>query len=277
MDDLVSPPMDSVSNRTLHVHVAVRNRRGIDAQARLLVAHVRMIISNLYMVIMMWYTLGLYPVFYRRMRFVARAGHRHAGPAYNDRDHYPEMLAGYRQWENILHRMRTVWKATLSICLLFLSLSVAFLQIDEVIDNVLTRTFVIASCLFSGTGLLISNIYLVKILKLNGRGTRERWINASSTLTTPESIDFWVSLVMPVSSLMWSILCCIATLVAIAWTGPTVDTTDGQTGNAETAIALSATFLTALMVGKATQFYRATKLLRQEWHRDSQYLDYIRR
>ncbi|PPQ95841.1 hypothetical protein CVT26_015971 [Gymnopilus dilepis] len=117
-----------------------------------------------------------------------------------------ETLAGYRQWEDVLDHMKPIWKATRTACALLLSLSIALLQINGLIDDPLARYFLILSCIFSGGGLTVSSIYVAMESKLANIKVRDKWISASRNPGSIASMDFWACLATPVSSVIWQVV-----------------------------------------------------------------------
>ncbi|KDR78763.1 hypothetical protein GALMADRAFT_1268179 [Galerina marginata CBS 339.88] len=101
--------------------------------------------------------------------------------------------------------------------MVFDRLSLASLQINGVSSNILSRTTALSACLCSGTGLVASNWYLYMKSSLRTRQMKTKWIEASQSVKTKNSIDFWTCLALPASCLAWSMVFCFATLLEVTW------------------------------------------------------------
>ncbi|PPQ95791.1 hypothetical protein CVT26_015891 [Gymnopilus dilepis] len=156
------------------------------------------------------------------------------------------------QWPIVLGQLDRVWKGACTACALLLPLSLGFLQIDGVVDDNISRSLLLASCLFSGTGLIVGGLYLTMKADLLSVTVRVRWMKASQNCKARDSIDFWTCLALPISSVAWSIVCCTMTTLLITW-ADWQNSTDGS--------AVGSAFLTALLVVNVVQIGRATQLL----------------
>lgn len=146
----------------------------------------------LYILLAKVYTLGLFPVYHSRMHFRERIATSAGTPYEGDRE--LDLLASLAQWPEIIHRLENSWKGACTACTILLSyeclfichstwcwpgvdsLSLGFLQIGGVVNNGFSRTALLASCLFSGTGLMVAALYMSLKSNLLDVSVREKWM-----------------------------------------------------------------------------------------------------
>jgi len=87
-----------------------------------------------------------------------------------------------------------------------LRLSVAFLQIDIILNNIYHRTFSILAFIFSSASLAASCIFIANEASLDSVEKFKQWEIASQDQHTPSSVDLWVCLTLPLTSLAWYVL-----------------------------------------------------------------------
>ncbi|KAF8959538.1 hypothetical protein BDZ97DRAFT_1837609 [Flammula alnicola] len=106
------------------------------------------------------------------------------------------------------------------------------------------------------------------------RNFRNKWVEAcifpnkytySIGFQTVEAVEFWALLALPLSSLIWSVLFCVSTILTVVWTeqngGGVPKNGDYNVGQA--TFVSSARFLTTLTLTIIAQIYRAVKMFRQ--------------
>ncbi|KDR67814.1 hypothetical protein GALMADRAFT_1063167 [Galerina marginata CBS 339.88] len=118
-------------------------------------------------------------------------------------DNYLELLAGYQQWPKTLGRIEREWRAVCAACVVILPLSIAFIQLDGVMDNIPARTMGLAALIFSSSGLITGGVYLIARINLEDVKFRDRWVEASRSLKITGSTKFWACIVSPVVFLVW--------------------------------------------------------------------------
>ncbi|KDR71057.1 hypothetical protein GALMADRAFT_214076 [Galerina marginata CBS 339.88] len=205
----------------------------------------------------MWITssLGLHRVYYTQWRLSERYGSLKGLPLNAAR-----IFAIQFRWDSIVCRMVTVWKAIWIGCTLLLPLSVAFLQVEGVLERALTRTATLSSVVFSIAGIVSSGIYLSGKVKFTSKRIRNKWKEASSYPASAGSIEFWACLALPVSSMIWSALYSMSTLLMISWTKGAATSVKALESQSEIGFLASALFITAQILVAAAQICRALKL-----------------
>ncbi|KAF8966028.1 hypothetical protein BDZ97DRAFT_1917736 [Flammula alnicola] len=172
----------------------------------------------------------------------------------------------HAKWHRLVRKLMKVWKLVRLGCALLLPLSIAFLQLDSVFNNVLGRTTAISAFIFSSTGLALSCLFIASKTTFNDRNFRNKWVEVSrSGLETMEAVEFWALLALPLSSLVWSVLFCVSTILIVVWTeqnGRGI-LTNGDYNVGQAAFVSSATFLTTLTLTIIAQIYRAMKMFRR--------------
>jgi len=81
--------------------------------------------------------------------------------------------------------------------------SVAFLQIQNVLDNVYPRTFAILTFILSGASFAASYIFIANATSLDCDEKFRQWESASRQPNTLASLDFWACLSLPFTSMVW--------------------------------------------------------------------------
>ena len=124
------------------------------------------------------------------------------------------------RWIETLQKMKRVWTLIIMVssliitwALLFtecnwcshfeLRLSVTFLQIDQIVNNIYIRTFAILACVLSSASLAASCIFVVNGENLDCVEKFRRWEIASQSPNAMPSVDFWTCLASPLTSLAW--------------------------------------------------------------------------
>jgi len=85
-------------------------------------------------------------------------------------------------------------------------LSVAFLQIDNILDNIYSRTFAILAVVLSSASLAASCIFIANTASLDCVTKFRQWEIASQNLNILSSVDFWACLALPLTSFAWYVL-----------------------------------------------------------------------
>ncbi|PPQ82817.1 hypothetical protein CVT25_009195 [Psilocybe cyanescens] len=165
-----------------------------------------------------------------------------------------EFDSNYAQWAKVLRRMVAIWRLARLGCAVLLPLSITLLQIDGVVNTVLSRTCTISTAVFAAAGLISSGVYLFLRNELINNKNKTRWIQASQVETSYsiQSIEFWTYLALPVASMIWGILTCVITVVCIAWTHHSDDMEEP-----ESAFISSAVFITSLILITLVYVYKA--------------------
>ncbi|KDR81159.1 hypothetical protein GALMADRAFT_1358300 [Galerina marginata CBS 339.88] len=83
-------------------------------------------------------------------------------------------------------------------------------------------------------------------------------IQASCSVKSRKSIDFWTCLALPASCFAWSVVFCVATVLGVTWMNSVKVPCEIDPSVAST---ISAVFLTVFIVGQVVQVYRGVKLL----------------
>ena len=81
--------------------------------------------------------------------------------------------------------------------------SVAFLQIQDVLDNVYPRTFAVLTFILSGASFVASYIFIANATSLDSEEKYRRWESASRLPNTLASLDFWACMSLPFTSMVW--------------------------------------------------------------------------
>ncbi|KAF8959536.1 hypothetical protein BDZ97DRAFT_1922883 [Flammula alnicola] len=210
-------------------------------------------------VIVLWtaLTLGLLPVYYAEYRAETTGAETASLP--------PPADTEVRSWKVVARDLIKVWALGTTETYLVLRLSLTLLQIPGVIGSTLPRTLTIAACVCGGSAFLLSAVFISMRSKLNRGKIAHLWVEASPSLSAPEALVFWTTLVSPMSYLIWSLLFCILTLLVVSWNryiggGPTPD--GGNSANTKAAFITSGVFLTSLIIGTVVQIRRAISLVR---------------
>ncbi|KAF8972105.1 hypothetical protein BDZ97DRAFT_1011644 [Flammula alnicola] len=231
-------------------------------------------------------TLGLTRFYYTTWRLVQSQSTTENtspdGPASSLGINVADVFLVHAKWYRLVRKLMKVWKLVRLGCALLLPLSIAFLQLDSVINNVLGRTTAISAFIFSSTGLALSCLYMATKSTFSDRRFRNKWVEACtfpnkymfdvtmvlqasrSGLETMEAVEFWALLALPLSSLVWSVLFCVSTILIVVWTeqnGRGI-LTNGDYNVGQAAFVSSATFLTTLTLTIIAQIYRAVKMFR---------------
>ncbi|KAF8909724.1 hypothetical protein CPB84DRAFT_1765305, partial [Gymnopilus junonius] len=121
------------------------------------------------------------------------------------------------------------------------------------------RTFALAAFIFAGFGLINSAIYITMQLDKDSVEFRTRWMEASRN---PQKdfgvINFWMSLLSSIISIIWSVIFCIFTVFTFAWSPKSNDTSDTQ---AVLTIpnSVGRAFLTIIILGNLFQIFCTAK------------------
>ncbi|KAF8959540.1 hypothetical protein BDZ97DRAFT_1922887 [Flammula alnicola] len=202
-------------------------------------------------------TLGLLPVYYAEYR-AETAGEETASLP-------PPADTEIRSWKAIARDLIKIWtlvcKGGLGLC----PLSLTMLQIHGVTESTLARTSTIAACVCGGSAFLLSAVFISMRSKLNRGKIAHLWVEASPSLSVPEAVIFWTTLVSPMSYLIWSILFCVLTLLVVSWNkyiGGGIAPDAGNSEGAKPAFIISGVFLTTLIIETIVQVRRAIALIR---------------
>ncbi|KAF8965701.1 hypothetical protein BDZ97DRAFT_1756993 [Flammula alnicola] len=95
-------------------------------------------------------------------------------------------------------------------------MSLTLLQFDGM-KSTLARTLTIAACACAGGAFILSAIFISIRSKLSRGSMGNLWVEASPTLSTPGALTFWVTLVSPMSYMIWSLLYCVLALLVVSW------------------------------------------------------------
>ncbi|KAF9567666.1 hypothetical protein CPC08DRAFT_719311 [Agrocybe pediades] len=112
--------------------------------------------------------------------------------------------------------MSRIWRLVSILCGILLPLSIAFLQVNGVAENIVTRTLTLSAAVFASSGLLTSGLYVCNKARFQSKKLGKKWKQASENHRSSESVEFWALLALPLSSLIWSAICCICTVLAVA-------------------------------------------------------------
>ena len=141
------------------------------------------------------------------------------------RPSYLEDAANSRRscWTGTLQKMNRVWTLVIMISSLVITwaltghrtqlalifrvrLSVAFLQIDDILNNIYPRTFAILAFILSSGSLAAGCIFVVNREGLECVEKFRKWETASQNPKKLASVDFWACLALPLTSLAWYVL-----------------------------------------------------------------------
>ncbi|PPQ95839.1 hypothetical protein CVT26_015969 [Gymnopilus dilepis] len=232
------------------------SRRKISAKALRLLAIV-------YQVFVKFHTLGFHHGLAARLSY--RASTHSATLSVREHDQVLQNLAGHRQWDDVLKRMKPAWKAVCAMCALLLSVSVAFLQIGNISENGgLARTAIILASVFATAGLITGTMYVGMGAQIDNSIIRTRWIQASINPRSIDSADFWANLALPISSAVWSLILCIPTWIHFTWTNKG----DNIVDNAQTT---SGTLVTIVIFCQIFQVYRVSSFLWSSWRQSDSF------
>ncbi|KAF8972072.1 hypothetical protein BDZ97DRAFT_1752691 [Flammula alnicola] len=171
-------------------------------------------IKNLYIKynisVMLWtvLTLGLLPAYYAEYREEMTATETPSLPAPADTER--------RSWKDVARDMMKVWALVCKGGLVLCPMSLTLLQFGGM-KSTLARTLTIAACICAGGAFILSAIFISMRSKLSRGSIGNLWVEASPTLSSPGALTFWVTLVSPMSYMIWSLLYCVLTLLVISW------------------------------------------------------------
>lgn len=159
------------------------------------------ILDKFYQTVIAMYTLGLHLKFAERFRYIAHGDEENI--LSREHDQFLESLAGYRQWEDILNRMKPIWKVACTVCALLFSsvatistlakilyrlhshvvksLSIAFLQIGGILEGSSAETTVMLLSIFSCAGLAMNSMYIAMGSNLGNVSVRNKWVEVRIT------------------------------------------------------------------------------------------------
>ncbi|KDR82175.1 hypothetical protein GALMADRAFT_135536 [Galerina marginata CBS 339.88] len=225
-----------------------------------------------YAATMTLYTLGFDLLYYDELAFLPRRLSRQTN--LGDADNFNldfdtnRLISEVRQWSQILVKMVKTWKVVRNACILEVPLSLAFFQVNGVNSNIYARTSALSACVCSSAALVACSLYSSLLSGPANRRLRRKWLEASRSLNTRGSIDFWVFFAWPISSLVWSIVFSISAIGIAVWTSapdvPAIDAASAGRGRIDASVVTSAVFLTVLIIVQVIQVYRGVKFFREE-------------
>ncbi|PPQ88913.1 hypothetical protein CVT25_009148 [Psilocybe cyanescens] len=146
--------------------------------------------------------LGIHRILYKRWSLKAKHGMRRLHNQEHSLD--PTVIfVNQIKWNKTVRMMVTVWKLAWVCNAMILPLSIAVLQINSIITTTFGRTSALMSIAFSCAGLLSSGVYVSGKLDLKHKKMESKWREASREPKSAQSIEFWASISLPVSSLIW--------------------------------------------------------------------------
>ena len=153
-------------------------------------------------------------------------------------------------------------------------LSVALLQIDNIVENTYPRTFTILAFILSSASLAASSVFLANGASLNCEEKFRKWEIASQHPNTLSSVDLWACLALPLTSLTWYVPVffhanqmlkylsrsagfCSMTLFSFSW----VDQGAIPAPISKVDLGFTIVLISFAVLSLAVQFYRLRKLL----------------
>ncbi|PPQ74890.1 hypothetical protein CVT26_011451, partial [Gymnopilus dilepis] len=124
-------------------------------------------------------------------------------------------------------------------------LALGLLQVIGSTQNALAQSLALIALVLAGSSLVTSHIWLWLGPSSDDYEWIARWMEASENPGRKNSITFWLSLIHPLISLVYSIILCILTVPLIAWTADKEDDagTSSVVSTAFIAISLFGGFL----------------------------------
>ncbi|KAF8189648.1 hypothetical protein BJ912DRAFT_360283 [Pholiota molesta] len=165
------------------------------------------------------------------------------------------------EWEKALKYIGTEWKTSSAGCALIIPLSVTLLQVNDVSQNILARTAVMAAFLFAIAGLALGARLITRLPQFHKKNGRNAWDKASRSCSDLESAEFWSLLAFPMALLIWSVGLCVMSVLILVWTSQ-----DGSVlsiGRAKAKTIVSASFLMVLAMTLAAFMYRGMQITRR--------------
>ncbi|KAF8965702.1 hypothetical protein BDZ97DRAFT_1756995 [Flammula alnicola] len=173
-------------------------------------------------------TLGLLPAYYAEYREERIGTEISSLPVPSDTQ--------VRSWQSIVKNLTKSWVLVCKGGVVLLPMSLTLLQFGGM-KSTLARMLTIAACVCAGGAFILSAILISMRSKLSRGSIGNLWAEASPTLSTPGALTFWVTLVSPMSYMIWSLLFCVLTLLVVSWNKYIGEGTTPDVGNSTDAKA----------------------------------------
>ncbi|KAF9474622.1 hypothetical protein BDN70DRAFT_996938 [Pholiota conissans] len=168
------------------------------------------------------------------------------------------------QWNTVLRTLSREWKQISIASGLILTLSIALLQIDTILQNPLGRTTAVTAAILSGQSFILAGTFTSIIPRNQGYKWSCQWIEASLSFNNLVSVEFWLFLALPLSLLVWSTIFFIITILTLLWNGGSVPVeADGGESSSRLENIVGGIFVTTLTILSIGPGYRAIKFARE--------------
>ncbi|KAF8972070.1 hypothetical protein BDZ97DRAFT_1752689 [Flammula alnicola] len=121
-----------------------------------------------------------------------------------------------RSWQGAVKNLTKIWALVCKGGVVLLPMSLTLLQFGGT-KSTLARTLTIAACVCAGGAFILSAIFISMRSRLSRGSVGNLWAEASPTLSSPGALTFWVTLVSPMSYIIWSLLFCVLTVLVVSW------------------------------------------------------------